>query len=1580
MACEMVCRRSFAWGVAGSCPPQLTVKDETHDAAAHMTPSDSKVSLRPVQRRLLAPLVVMILLLVGGYSAALLILEKQHVKRFNREIYKRVDAAWHYGLQEERRLLGLMARNALATPGMRSSLMVSDRQRLLATHRERFERFKSRGVTSYSFHGLGGTNLARLHLPEKYGDLVDRPVLREARRTEFTASGLEVGVLGNLALRVVQPIRVRGVVVGYLELGADLGPLLDRMRDLHGIELVLLRDKSKLVRAHWEEWGSIRGEQAEWNQHAGVVLERSTLDPLPEEIDRLFDGPLRAPTDSVLEVGCPDCVWNVRSLPIPDSAGSTVAELVVLNDVTLRQEALSALFRNTSIWAGVLCVALICLLYYVLERVDRYIRGRQRELLENEEDLRITLDSIADAVVALDSDGRIARVNRAAATIFGKRKNLIGRPAAEALELLDPETLEILDPETLESSDSDLPAPAAEFAANEFRREVILIDPVGRQRVVSLSMAAICEEEGNARGFVGVAHDITARREAETKLEVSERRLREAQSMARLGHWELDLTNDRLVWSEEVFKIFEMARRQFKASYQAFLDLVHPDDRQRVDRAFRESVEDRTPYSLVHRLLLPDRRVKWVHERCATEYDADGKAIRSLGTVQDVTERELGERTLRDQRAQLEQMIEAIPEGMVFANLERQILRVNPAFVRIFGYQPDELIGKSTEVLYADRDEFHRQGRRRFNPDAVAHQEPAEISMRRKSGEVFPAELGGSCVRDSQGNAVGYLALYQDITVEQREQEAREELAERLTLATQAAETGVWDWDIKVDELTWDDQMYRIYGVSRDHESASYEVWRRTVHPDDLERTEHEVQLVVSGAAERLDTQFRIKTEEGGIRTIKALGMVFFDDNGNARRMVGINMDITSQETANNAIRIRDRAFATIGVGIVITDATQPDNPVIYCNRAFERLSGYSRKEILGRNCRVMHRGDCDQPGLIELRSAVREGRDCRALLRNYRKDGTPFWNDLTITPVKDSKGTVTHFIGTQQDVTTRVEAARIEEATRDRVRRQRNAIVSFVTGHESSDDLRNVMNRFAEIAAEALQTQRVGIWVLSDDDNILTCLSLFDARAGRHTQGEKLLAKNFPAYFDAIRSLMCIAANDARSDPRTSEFTDSYLKPNGIASMLDNGIVVNGQLTGVICCEHVGDTREWQADEEAFAGTVGALIAEVFANQEKKRISERLQNSERRLAGIISGAMDAIISFDVSGRIEAVNPAAERLFGYTSDDLIDSDVELLLAKPPGQSAELFLRSFVSSDGMAGTGHEVMGHRREGQTLHIELSISEMEFEGRTTFTGILRDITERKRMEFQQRNQQKLESLGTLAAGIAHEINNPVNGIINYAQLIVDELGDENATGQFAREIITESDRVAGIVADLLSFSRQERQTHNPEDLQTIVARTVSLVNTILRHDHITLEISIPDDLPLVNCRGQQIQQVLMNLITNARDALNERYPGSDDAKIIRIFGRSLENHGRKWIRITVEDFGTGIPEEVRERLFDPFYTTKDRTHGTGLGMSISHGIVKEHGGRLHFETETGRHTRFYVDLPVASQDEHEPPMDPEI
>jgi signal transduction histidine kinase len=226
------------------------------------------------------------------------------------------------------------------------------------------------------------------------------------------------------------------------------------------------------------------------------------------------------------------------------------------------------------------------------------------------------------------------------------------------------------------------------------------------------------------------------------------------------------------------------------------------------------------------------------------------------------------------------------------------------------------------------------------------------------------------------------------------------------------------------------------------------------------------------------------------------------------------------------------------------------------------------------------------------------------------------------------------------------------------------------------------------------------------------------------------------------------------------------------------------------------------------------------------------------------------------------------------------------------------------------------------------------------------------------------------LAAGVAHEINNPINGIINYAQILADDSQVSEENREILHSITEEGERIANIVSNLLTFARARQERKRPVSLGDVLMATLLLAEAQLRKDHIELRVEVDLLLPEVLAHTQQIQQVILNLVSNARYALNERYPESHENKVLRVYSESAVEEGRSLVRLVFRDSGTGIPVDRLSKVMDPFYTTKPIGQGTGLGLSISHGILKDHGGALKIDSIEGSHTAVAIELPVSEKD----------
>lgn len=229
------------------------------------------------------------------------------------------------------------------------------------------------------------------------------------------------------------------------------------------------------------------------------------------------------------------------------------------------------------------------------------------------------------------------------------------------------------------------------------------------------------------------------------------------------------------------------------------------------------------------------------------------------------------------------------------------------------------------------------------------------------------------------------------------------------------------------------------------------------------------------------------------------------------------------------------------------------------------------------------------------------------------------------------------------------------------------------------------------------------------------------------------------------------------------------------------------------------------------------------------------------------------------------------------------------------------------------------------------------------------------------------LAALGELAAGVAHEVNNPITGVINFAQILLDTYDFDPAGIDMVQKIMKEGDRIATITRNLISFARADIGLREPVNPVEIVKTSLSLVNHQLQKEGIRIVTDFPSENTLIVADFRKLQQVLLNLISNSRYALNDRYPGFDERKIIEIscFENNDEEH--RFFNIIVKDYGTGLPQSVLEHIFEPFFSTKPPGKGTGLGLSISYGIVKEHGGNLYVNSIIEKFTEMIIELPAG-------------
>ena len=372
-------------------------------------------------------------------------------------------------------------------------------------------------------------------------------------------------------------------------------------------------------------------------------------------------------------------------------------------------------------------------------------------------------------------------------------------------------------------------------------------------------------------------------------------------------------------------------------------------------------------------------------------------------------------------------------------------------------------------------------------------------------------------------------------------------------------------------------------------------------------------------------------------------------------------------------------------------------------------------------------------------------------------------------------------------------------------------------------------------------------------------------------------------------------------------------------------------------------------------------------------------KETEARQGAILEAAHDAIITMDAQLNIREFNPAAEHMFGYARLDILGRNVDLLLPEADRVKHLNALSQYLAN----GTGpladrqREMTGLKADGSEFPVELSVARVGADSRAVLTGFVRDATERRLLEEQLRQSQKLEAIGRLAGGVAHDFNNILMSIMGAADLLLMQLGRDDPAADEANEIKQSVDRGAGLTRQLLAFSRRQATRSRLFELGAVVRGMDTMLRRLMGPE-IELEIVSPAEPVHVVADAGQIEQVVLNLVVNARDAMPQGGRITvrvEEIELDEIAASALiEAEPGRYARLSVADTGTGIDEKTRARLFEPFFTTKEQGKGTGLGLSIVYGIVKQSAGYITVTSEPGRGATFLIYLPLATAPEPSP------
>lgn len=740
-----------------------------------------------------------------------------------------------------------------------------------------------------------------------------------------------------------------------------------------------------------------------------------------------------------------------------------------------------------------------------------------------------------------------------------------------------------------------------------------------------------------------------------------------------------------------------------------------------------------------------------------------------------------------------------------------------------------------------------------------------------------------------------------------------------------------------------------------------------------------------------------------------------------------IGAEIGAQDPSNHdLLRLLYSVVQQSKEAILITDA-QLDLPgprIVFVNPAFSNMTGYSRDEIIGKTPRILQGPQTDRSILKRLRECLERGEAFEGEAINYRKNGSEFVLEWQVAPIRDSNGVITHFLAVQRDITG---LKRLENASH-----RLAAIVESSEDAIIGKDLASIVNSwnkgaeklFGYTSEEMVGTSITRLIPVDRQDEETTILEKI--RSGRPVENFETTRQHKDGHLiqvsvtaspirdadgkvvGASKSVRDITwriqqqeagkASEARyralfeqapagiliADPQSR-----YLDANpAICAMLGyskqeliglhaSAIVVPSET------KHIEPAleairlrtdyfREWQfrrKDGSIFWANVmatmmpdGNIMGIIQDVTDRKRAETKIKEQ----AAFMDKARDAIIVRDLVGRILYWNRGAEHVYGWTPEEAIGQKIDDLLYRTPNRFAEH--NSLTIRNGEWQGELEHVAKDRSDKSIDARWTLIRDDQGEPTSVLAINSDITERKKIEAQFMRAQRMESIGTLAGGIAHDLNNILTPIMMSIEVLKMTSVDPMAA-DILESIETCARRGSDIVRQVLSFARGldgERAEVHPKhilnDLRNIIRDTFP--------KDIRLDFQIARDSWTIHGDPTQVQQILLNLCVNARDAMP--HGGSLSIAIENIVldehyaSMNLQAKPGRYVLIQVTDSGTGIPPEIVGKIFEPFFTTKALNKGTGLGLSTVMAIVKSHEGTINVYSEPGRGTTFKVYLPA--------------
>lgn len=941
-------------------------------------------------------------------------------------------------------------------------------------------------------------------------------------------------------------------------------------------------------------------------------------------------------------------------------------------------------------------------------------------------------------------------------------------------------------------------------------------------------------------------------------------------------------------------------------------------------------------------------------------------------------ERKQFETEIHQREAHMRAIFDAEPACVKLVTAEGNLLEMNAAGLAMLGAENLEAVIDTS--IYRFIAPEHQAEFKAFNQQICAgHRGSLEFQIISCSGKRRWMESYAVPLQNSDDGTIVQLAVTRDITQRKEIEAALRESEERWQLALRGNNDGIWDWNLKTNQVFHSSRWKSMLGYAEDDLSNCFAEWSSRVHPDDLNEVTEKVQAHLARRTPFYISEHRMLCKDGTYRWILDRGQALWDEEGNAVRMVGSHTDISERKQAEEDLRQQKEMLEAILEHVpVMLSCFNSQAKIVFSNREWERILGW-RLEDLSREIDFLKEFYPDpayrQEVIAFIQAATQEWRDFKTQVRTGEVIDTTWAN------VRLSDGTT---IGIGQDITQRKQT---EEALRQQAEQAR--LISEITHHiRQSLKLDEILNTTILEVRQFLQCDRVLIYRFQDDWSGYVVVESVDP------QYPAMLGANIADSFfkdESNRHTYAQGQIMAAPDIYTAHLSPCHLnllETFQIRANLVVPILQEEELWGLVVASQCAEPHQWQLHEIDLLKQLATQLeiaiqqSQLFQQvQAELHERERAEQTIREQAALLDVATDAILVRDLNHQILYWNKGAEQLYGWLAEEAIGCSVNRLLYQHlPSISSEVYQVLLRRGEWCGELEHVT----KDGRDITVESrwSLIQTDSEQPKAVLMVNTDITQKKLMEQQFLRSQRMESIGTLAGGIAHDLNNILAPILMSIELLRIKLGDSQSQ-QWLEVLETSARRGADLIKQVLSFARgfegeqgilQVRHLIN--EVKQIVEETFPRAIRIANH--------IPRELWTVCGNATHLHQVLMNLCVNARDAMPNGGTLTIQAENLEIDEDFVQMHldakPGMYIAITISDTGVGIAPEILDRIFEPFFTTKEVGKGTGLGLSTVLGIVRSHQGFITVSSQCNIGTEFKVFLPAMLAAEGLPEEEPDL